>query len=188
MRAAGHTTTERSATNGTIVSAPTSVSFCTTHSGRSPLTGAKSTVIAGSPRATNVISPAGSSGSAEPRCAPPARAIGDRERITETDPEHRRGGVDRDPRGRDARDRPRRRADRRRLSRAARQGSLERGADLREEARVGGCNVFSPLFRELTKQVFLFMRQVASAFRRSHARAHRRGSDLLGAARLDPEA
>ena len=48
MRAAGHTTTERSATSGTIVSAPTSVSFCTTHSGRSPLTGAKTTVIAGS--------------------------------------------------------------------------------------------------------------------------------------------
>ncbi len=43
-------------------------------------------MIAGSARATNVISPAGSSGSAKRARAPPARAVRDRERITGTDP------------------------------------------------------------------------------------------------------
>ena len=69
------------------MSTPSSVSFCTTHSGRSPLTGAKTTVIAGSARATKVTSPAGSSGSANRASAPPARAVRDGERIAGTDPE-----------------------------------------------------------------------------------------------------
>ena len=42
--AASHRTTDRSATKGTMRSTPSSVSFCTTSSGRSPFTSAKATV------------------------------------------------------------------------------------------------------------------------------------------------
>ena len=50
-------TTERSAVSGTIRSTPSSVSFWTTHSGRSPLAGAKATVIAGDGRAVRTAGP-----------------------------------------------------------------------------------------------------------------------------------
>ena len=43
--------------SGTMRSMPSSVSFWTTHSGRSPLTGAKATVSAGSARASNCTAP-----------------------------------------------------------------------------------------------------------------------------------
>ena len=56
-RAPVQRTTLRSLRSGTMRSMPNSVSFCTTHSGRSPLTGAKATVRAGSALASNCTDP-----------------------------------------------------------------------------------------------------------------------------------
>jgi hypothetical protein len=51
---------------GTIVSTPSSVSFWTIHSGRSPLTGAKQIVMAGRARDWRTGGPVGSSRPADP--------------------------------------------------------------------------------------------------------------------------
>ena len=56
-RAPVQRTTLRSLRSGTMRSMPSSVSFWTTHSGRSPLTGAKATVRGGSARASDCTLP-----------------------------------------------------------------------------------------------------------------------------------
>jgi hypothetical protein len=56
-RPGSHRATDRPATNGTIRSTPSSVSFCTTNSGRSPFTSANATVIGGSGRGSPTIGP-----------------------------------------------------------------------------------------------------------------------------------
>src|SRR5690606_17237894 len=58
--AASQRTTLRSAANGTIRSTPSSVSFWTVNSGRSPLTRANATVRAGTGRGSATTSPTGS--------------------------------------------------------------------------------------------------------------------------------
>ena len=70
------------------MSTPSSVSFCTTHSGRSPFTGANTIVIAGAARATVMISPVGSTASPNRAESPPARAIAHCDLVTVTGAEH----------------------------------------------------------------------------------------------------
>ena len=52
-----HRTTDRAATRGTIRSTPSSVSFCTAHSGRSPFTGENATVTRGVGAGSTTTSP-----------------------------------------------------------------------------------------------------------------------------------
>ncbi len=69
-----------------MASTPSSVSFCTTHSGRSPFTGANATVMRGSARHDSDV--AGRlQRRPEPCVTPPPNAVADGQRITWLQPE-----------------------------------------------------------------------------------------------------
>ena len=80
-RSSSQRTTERAARNGTIRSTPSSVSFWTTSSGRSPFTSANATVIAGASRAVALDRPGRLGRVAEARRPPSTGAVAEHERI-----------------------------------------------------------------------------------------------------------
>ena len=159
-RSPSHRTTERAVRSGTIRSTPSSVSFWTTHSGRSPLTGAKATVSSGRGRGRlTVTGPSGTEraprrsarrASAARRRAPPGTATHRPapSAATTASPARRRqhveqvvdvGGVE--PRARSGRRRrpwprrpTRRRVGARMAPRTAPGTSAQRGPQLGEEA------------------------------------------------------
>ncbi len=72
-----------------MMSTPSSVSFCTTHSGRSPFTGVKPTVDGAVGTGSSMISPSTVRELGEPGGTPAAVTVADRDRLSVDDAAHR---------------------------------------------------------------------------------------------------